>query len=411
MNNLEINQEINGEEILLKCKGRLDASRAGYLNDYIGRLVREGHYQISMDMTEIEYLSSAGIRALVTNYKDLRAVNGFFCIRTMSESVKQVLGMVGMIDMLTQVTAGQVSSQVEENSNKELMINEYRFQLSLINQKGEAKVEFFGLPELISTSAYKKENARMIRSGENHYAIGLGAIGESFEECRNRFGEYILVEKNLAYLPADGSNKPDYMVSTGQLVASLTELYGLHFSGNFSHLVRFEPEQKNTTIGISQLSDGILQLTGFKNYAFVMVAESAGLIGTSLNKSPTDGNKLFSFPEIKDWINFTTEPAHQKMLVVCVGFTFTEKNESVVRYFRPQKPGSPVYSHAHAAVFPYIPLKKTGIDFSETIDFIFNNADLADVLHLTNDTREIVGLGESQFMQGFCWITPVDLTN
>jgi hypothetical protein len=43
----------------------------------------------------------------------------------------------------------------------------------------------------------------------------------------------------------------------------------------------------------------------------------------------------------------------------------------------------------------------------ETIDYLFNNAELVDILHLTNDSREIVGLGESQFVQGFCWLVPI----
>ena len=100
MTNLEINRESNGDEILLKCTGRLDANQTGHLNDYIDRLVREGLYQISLDMTGIEYLSSAGIRSLVTQYKNLKAINGNFHIAAMSENVRQVLNMVGMVEML-----------------------------------------------------------------------------------------------------------------------------------------------------------------------------------------------------------------------------------------------------------------------------------------------------------------------
>ena len=145
--------------------------------------------------------------------------------------------------------------------------------------------------------------------------------------------------------------------------------------------------------------------------AFVMIAESGGLIGTSLNEAPVDGKKIFSFPEIKDTINFTTEPAHNKMLTLSVGFISDVENEDVKRFTRPLSHGKSLRAHIHSSVFPFIPLKKTGIDLNETIDYIFNNSEITDILHLTNDTREITGQGESQFMKGFCWVVPVELKN
>jgi hypothetical protein len=51
----------------------------------------------------------------------------------------------------------------------------------------------------------------------------------------------VLLNGTAAYLPSDGSKKPDYMISHGQLTARLTEVYGLHFSAPFSHRILFEP--------------------------------------------------------------------------------------------------------------------------------------------------------------------------
>ena len=70
-------------------------------------------------------------------------------------------------------------------------------------------------------------------------------------------------------------------------------------------------------------------------------------------------------------------------------------------------PGKSLKGHVHSAVFPYIPLKKTDIDLNETVGYIFNNTEIVDILHLTNDIREITGQGESQFVKGLCWVVPV----
>ena len=198
------------------------------------------------------------------------------------------------------------------------------------------------------------------------------------------------------------------MVATGQLIVSLTELYGLHFTGNFSYLIDFDPANLKHSIGLGRLAETLLQMTDYDRMAFVMIAESGGLIGTSLNASPVDGKKIFSFPEIKESVNFTTEPAHNKMLTLSVGFVFNDSNSDEERFLRPLLPGKSLKGHVHSSVFPYIPLKKTDIDLNETIEYLFNNSEIADILHLTNDIREITGQGESQFIKGLCWVVPVN---
>jgi len=411
MNNLEIKQDKKGDEIILQCSGRLDANSAGHLNDFINRLVREGQYFISLDLLDIEYLSSAGIRALITQYKNLKAINGHFCIAEMSKNVSQVLEMVGMVAMLSQPKTSKEVIQLKEETVDQLQADGFNFKVTKLNSSGQTDLILYGEPELIQKSAFMPSNSKTTTSADASFAIGLGAIGESFADCKNRFGEFILLGKNVAYLPADGSKKPDYMVSSGQLVASLTELYGMHFEGRFSSVVQFDSTGMAPTIGMSQLAENIGKLTQYKQWAFVLLAESGGLIGTSLNVSPVDGRKIFSFPEVKESVNFTTEPAHLKMLTLSVGIISTKKNDPIGKFIRPLQSGSEKAGHVHTAVFPYIPLKKTNIDLTETIDYLFNTVELTDILHLTNDSREITGLGESQFVQGFCWVVPIESVN
>ncbi len=412
MNNLEINMTKGDNEIRLTCTGRLDANRAGYLNDYIDRLVREGHYFISLDLSAVEYLSSAGIRILVSQYKNLDAVNGGFFISKTSDNVRQVLNMVGIADMLSQSGKGK-SVRLDEEDHNRLESHGFIFTRKSLNTAGITEVEFYGNPELTSKGAFVSEHSRTIQAGINNFSVGLGAIGTSFDECRNRFGEFIILGKNAAYLPGDGSRKPDYMVASGQLIVMLTELYGLHFTGNFSYLVRFDPVNISQTIGLSEFIEVLMQLTEYDRFAMVMIAESGGLIGTSLNASPVDGNELFAYPEIKETINFTTEPAHNKMLTVSAGyFSKNENGEGEGnKFLRSLKPGTSLLGHIHSSVFPFLPLKKTDIDLNETIDYIFDGTDMVDILHLINDTREITGQGESQFIKGSCWIVPVESIN
>jgi len=65
-------------------------------------------------------------------------------------------------------------------------------------------------------------------------------------------------------------------------------------------------------------------------------------------------------------------------------------------------------AHIHTAVFPYIPLKKNDSSPDQTIDHLLEHAGLTDILHLLCDDRPLTGLGESAFLQGVCWVVPVE---
>jgi anti-anti-sigma factor len=408
MNELEILLKKRGDEMLLKCSGRLDANRAGHLNDYIDQMVRDGQYHILLDLTAVEYLSSAGIRSLIMQNKKLNAVNGYFYIAEMSDNVRQVLTMVGLSDMLSRKPEKVKKAENNIKEPETQKVAGFNFHISGLNSEHKTEVSVFGNPDLIKTSAYTETDSQLNKASENQFSIGLGALGESFEDCKNRFGEYIQLGKNMAYLPGDGSKKPDYIVGTGQLIASYTALYGIHFKGDFSHIVRFESENNNDNICLSDLAENLSKIAGSKQIAIVMIAESAGLIGASLNASPVDRKSIFTFPEIKETINFTTEPAHNKSLTISVGIISEGSKGEIMKFLRPMTPLKSVFAHLHTAVFTYLPIKKTDINLHETIDYLFDTSELKDILHLTNDTREITGQGESRFVHGFCWIAPFD---
>ncbi len=408
MTNLEITTGLCDEGMLISCKGRLDANHTEQLQDLMDQLLREGHYHILMDFSGLEYLSSAGIRLLVSQYKTLKQVNGSFQLRAVSEPVEQILKLVGMSELLTAKAPRSKKTAPDSNPENSLQKFDYKFNLSALDSKTAMQACLFGQPELLQDSAFKSEHAIQIEAKERQFALGLGAIGDSYENCKNRFGEFIMMDGNLAYLPGDGSKKPDYMINSGDFRASLTALYGLRFEGDFSALLRFESENKNAGLGLSQLIESIEELTGHKEFLVLSIAEINALVGLALNQSPVDHKNIFGFPEVRESLNFTTEPAYNRMLSVNLGICSRRPDSELQRFTRPLCPGSEWYSHFHTAVFPYIPLKKSDIDLHETLHSLFDLGTLHSILHLACDSREIAGLGESEFIHGFCWLAPVE---
>ncbi len=401
-NKLDIRKSISNKYTLLELDGRLDANWAGHLDDYINSLVRDGSYDLSLDLSNVQYISSAGIRILVGQYKKLHKIGGSFYLSALSKGVRDILEMVGMVETLTQKPKTEDSEQEPVSGTIEKF--GYRFENSKLADGDSMKVTVTGDPKLVRTSAFEKKHNQKISFGENKFGLGLGALGSGFDDCKNRYGEFIALGDALAYMPTDGSKVPDYSMKSGRLIPEINALYALLAEGSFSNIMAFNPAEGNRSIVLSNLIELIMETSGRDHVVLLMIAESDGLVGLGLNKSPLNGESPFEFPAVKEFVNFTTEPAYSKMITVSFGYLAKNAVAPFSDFLRPVKPGSEISGHIHTAVFPYQPLKKATTDFRQGINSLFLNSEVQDILHLTNDSREINGLGESRFKQGYCWI-------
>jgi hypothetical protein len=202
---------------------------------------------------------------------------------------------------------------------------------------------------------------------------------------------------------------PDYVVSAGALVPSLEVLYALVCQGSFAALARFEKPPEGR-VGLSHVAEACLDVAGADAAGIVMVAESAGLVGVALRRSPASaatGDVPFDYPQVREWRSFTPERAHPRSLALVTGVVTRAESAELAAWVRPLgKPPSPA-GHLHAAAFSYRPLQKGAIDLAPTVSGLFEGESLQSVLHLLADDRELVGIGESEFTRGACWIAPI----
>ncbi|MCL2758941.1 MAG: STAS domain-containing protein [Treponema sp.] len=97
---LEINQEIKDGICKITAKGRIDSNNADFLLEKLLEIIKEGQKVIILNMAQIEYLSSIGIRVVLKLYKQAMDDGGSFKIESPSKIVKNVLGMVALQEML-----------------------------------------------------------------------------------------------------------------------------------------------------------------------------------------------------------------------------------------------------------------------------------------------------------------------
>jgi hypothetical protein len=187
-------------------------------------------------------------------------------------------------------------------------------------------------------------------------------------------------------------------------------LYALVGKGQFAQMMRFDAKAEPPgVIGLRDLVDGALEISGANAAGFAILTETAGLVGAALRRSPgrADATSPLAFPGVRDWLSFTTERTNERNLALIVGIAVREPTTPVAPFVRALAAGASVQGHFHAAVFPYRPVQRGELVLDKTIGGLLATDTLQTLLHLLTDDRQFEGVGQSEFMRGACWLGPI----
>jgi len=409
---MEINIQQSGEVWEVSINGRLDGYWADHLISSLEEVVRGGAHHIRLNMAEVVYISSAGIRVLLIFYKQLSGIQGSFSVSNPSEHVRKVLEMSGLKVLLTTSTPKSDKPSVAKPAGfRQVETSNATFDIYDLNANAQLKCRTIGNPDLLNGCRFEEKDCQAVSFPESTFGVGLGAFGSNFADCRGRFGEFLTVAGAATYLPTDGTNVADYSLATGTMVPELQVLYGFTCEGPFSHLVRFEAKKDVGPVALSNLVKECMTLFDSDALGIVIAAESGGLMGASLRKSPAMAAAVgapFEHPGIRQWMSFSAERVYSPGLALVVGIAAkNSKSELFGDLLRPLNTDSGLNGHLHAAAFPYRPLQKGQLNLKSTIRSLFESESVREVLHLLTDDRQISGAGESEFVRGACWIGPI----
>ena len=415
---LTINREEMSGYILFHLNGRIDAHWSKYLDEALDNALRDREYNIALDMKDVEYLSSLGIRSLIKYSKLVKGVNGIFGITECSPTVSTVLNMVGLATVLQWKNPEKLP---EEKKLHDISFDaeNFNFKISRIegaDEAGNLTCSIMGNPEKLTTG-FAQEDCKSEAFGSGRYGLGLGAIGSGFDDCQARFGEFAAFGNAVAFMPSGDVNTPDYMLTEGKLIPNIKMLYGILLEGQFSNFVRFSPIVQGKSISLSTLIEQISKNTGMSEFAMIMMAESTGMVGAALKRSPViiKNQELFSFPEVKENLNLTTEPEYSGEISFSISVITSDPDSKLNKMTRaviPLKSRSEGISvlrhHTHSAIFGYRPITKSELNIDDAVKTLFDEGKIYSLLHLINDRRDATGAGESEFSQGVCWIGKIE---
>ena len=96
---LNITKNANGSNLTIGLEGRLDTTTAPELEGEVKELLPEVT-DLVLDLEKLEYISSAGLRVLLSTQKVMNT-KGTMVIKNSREELKEIFEVTGFADILT----------------------------------------------------------------------------------------------------------------------------------------------------------------------------------------------------------------------------------------------------------------------------------------------------------------------
>ncbi len=96
---MTINKTANGNELTIALEGRLDTTTAPQLDDEL-KSALEGIAKLEFNFEKLEYISSAGLRVLLSAQKVMNK-QGSMVIKNVNEEIQEIFEVTGFVDILT----------------------------------------------------------------------------------------------------------------------------------------------------------------------------------------------------------------------------------------------------------------------------------------------------------------------
>ena len=97
---MEINKAISNQNVIITLKGRLDTMTAPQLDDEAQSIDFDEVETVTLNLKDLEYISSSGLRVILALYKNLKSKGGNLKIVNVSNTIMELFSMTGMSDYL-----------------------------------------------------------------------------------------------------------------------------------------------------------------------------------------------------------------------------------------------------------------------------------------------------------------------
>jgi anti-sigma B factor antagonist len=98
---MDISEDRKADAVILALSGKLDATTAKTFEDKILGVINSGTQRLVVDLSQLEYVSSSGLRVFLLAAKRLQGTNGKIVFCGPQDNVRQVFDLAGFSSILS----------------------------------------------------------------------------------------------------------------------------------------------------------------------------------------------------------------------------------------------------------------------------------------------------------------------
>ena len=418
---MKIEAQLRPPVLVLALSGRLDAFTSRALEERLAVALQDPAVRhLILDLAELDYLSSAGIRVLVTTLRQMRNGGGdLFLVGTQGYSQK-VLEMSGFAKTLPHYPT--LALALSATGNADAAEIHWDQSLPFAGKAGSYQVAPWSRDRCqvlvlgdIKDVLHCRITPELMRSkhfSSTEYSIGLGALGDKLEDYLPILGEMITIGGTMVWLPTDGHDTADYLIpqkDTGEV--TIRTGFNVSLSGHFNDLALFQsPLPEGSAIG--DIYRDLFALapsrrTPFKGgLCLAMRAEVHAAYGAGVLRSPILPNQPANHKSLTDPENFDTwfeidhAPRHHQVTGLFSGIGLDLHSDYAKHYDQAMldaafyvNPGNRAAAnpdqilHNHGVFFSPRPFHPQPRSLEEEIQAVVENGDFLDMRHVFDNTR------------------------
>ncbi|MBN2733513.1 MAG: STAS domain-containing protein [Methanomicrobiaceae archaeon] len=410
---MEINALREDGILIFVLSGRFDSNGAEALDSEIKNNLHADDKSVVIDMQDVSYLSSIGIRVLISIRKEMKKREGTVILSSLQNYPSKILDMAGLLSFFktedsrynaikTAINEIENFSLIDEIKKPSTIRRNVRYTFeSGSDKKGTLTLK--GNVRKILGSDLKEADV-FEEEFDDCYSIGLGSMGSDKTDAMGRLGEMIKIEGTIAWYPTDGSEKPDFFTpikNTGEIVY----YSGLNIKSEplFNDIITVETDD-GVGISLDALYEDIFSFAyerqrGCKGLIFIVIwGVLGGLYSSRMKKSPVVGNKPFAGGIITDpgnypdWFYEGKTPEYSDETIISAGIIIDLKNPALVNYDESvlksaiynhpsEKMHSNFSSQNHCAVVRNVPWDKN-VDLTKIAKQVSESGVIADIRHV-----------------------------
>jgi anti-anti-sigma factor len=390
-----------GVRAIVILRGRVDSSAADPLVTAVCDALREGPEELSLELAEVTFVSSAGIGGILRSHSEAKRAGVRFRVTSISEAARGVFRLARIEQMLLGPAGSSPTAAPPAPAAaaaRTVSYDAWKGRFRPLDPRATATVR-----------ALANESVLL---GAHDLAIGVGCLGDATQlaEVPRRGGEMIAVGAAAANLPTD-TDLIDYLAAHGGAGCPVSFGDGLAVHGPMRWAIDLT-EVRHSGVGLSSLARECLDLCGSDAAAIVVAAEAAGVVGAYLRTPPGAGEA-----SIRNRLAFTSEPLHEGDTVAIAGIavrvtpkaegsttTGSGKRDPIHESLR--LVGDGLHGHFHALAVSYRPIPIEPGDPAPLVGALIAEQRPLGLYHLVNDDRS-GGAGETRVRRGTVFCVPL----